>query len=103
MATAKSSLKARFDPRRPAGSATRCGYTSRIWRPRTCISTIAAVLFAAFFSQPLILLVAGGAAYRAFEKSSAELPVNHGVTAYFMVLVATLGYLSALAPLGAAR
>jgi Zn-dependent protease len=64
---------------------------------------IAAVLFAAFFSQPLILLVAGGAVYRAFEKTSAELPVNHGVTAYFMILVATLGYLSALAPLGAAR
>ena len=64
---------------------------------------IAALLFAAFFSQPLILLVAGGAVYRAFEKTSAELPVNHGVTAYFMILVATLGYLSALAPLGAAR
>jgi len=64
---------------------------------------IAAVLFAAFFSQPLILLVAGGAVYRAFEKTSAELPVNHGVTAYFIILVATLGYLSALAPLGAAR
>jgi Zn-dependent protease len=64
---------------------------------------IAAVLFAAFFSQPLILLVAGGAAYRAFEKTSAELSVDHGVTAYFMILVATLGYLSALAPLGTAR
>jgi len=64
---------------------------------------IAAVLFAAFFSQPLLLLVAGGALYRAFEKSSADLPVNHGVTAYFIVLVATLGYLSALAPLGTTR
>jgi Zn-dependent protease len=70
-------------------------------RPGRIGIAIAAVLFAAFFSQPLILLVAGGAAYRAFEKSSAELPVNHGVTAYFMILVATLGYLSALAPLGA--
>src|SRR5450631_1080169 len=64
---------------------------------------ITAVLFAAFFSQPLILLVAGGAVYRAFEKTSAELPVNHAVTAYFITLVATLGYLSALAPLEAAR
>jgi hypothetical protein len=60
-------------------------------------------LFAAFFSQPLILLIAGGAAYRAFEKSSGELPVKHRVTAYFITLVATLGYLSALAKLGAAQ
>lgn len=72
-------------------------------RPGRIGIAIAAVLFDAFFSQPLILLVAGGAAYRAFEKNSAELPVNHGVTAYFMILVATLGYLSALAPLGAGR
>jgi membrane-anchored protein YejM (alkaline phosphatase superfamily) len=62
---------------------------------------IAAVLFAAFFSQPLLLLVAGGAAYRAFEKSSADIPVSYGVTAYFITLVAVLGYLSTLAPLGA--
>jgi Zn-dependent protease len=61
---------------------------------------IAAILFAAFFSQPLILLVAGGAIYQAFEKSSANLPVRHGVTGYFIVLLATLGFLSSLAPLG---
>jgi hypothetical protein len=29
------------------------------------------------------------------------MPANHAVTAYFMTLVAALGYLSALAPLGA--
>jgi hypothetical protein len=40
--------------------------------------------------------------YRAFEKpSTADMPTNNGVTAYFMILVAALGYLSALAPLGA--
>jgi Zn-dependent protease len=61
---------------------------------------IAAVLFAAFFSQPLLLLVAGGAAYRVFEKSSADIPVNYRVTAYFITLVCVLGYLSTLAPLG---
>jgi Zn-dependent protease len=72
-------------------------------RPGRIGIAVVAVLFAAFFSQPLILLVAGGAVYRALEKNSAELPVNHGVTAYFMILVATLGYLSSLAPLGAAR
>jgi len=64
---------------------------------------IAAVLFAAFFRQPLILLVAGGAVYRACESGCEDLPANHGVTAYFIVLVASLGYLSALAPMGAAR
>ena len=72
-------------------------------RPGRIGIAIAAVLFAAFFSQPLILLVAGGAMYRAFEKTAAELPANLGVTAYFMTLVATLGYLSAMAPLGAVR
>jgi Zn-dependent protease len=72
-------------------------------RPGRIGIAIAAVLFASFFSQPLILLVAGGATYRAFDKASAELPVNRGVIAYFIVLVATLGYLSSLAPLGAAR
>jgi hypothetical protein len=35
------------------------------------------------------------------RKIQAQTPT--GVTAYFMILVATLGYLSALAPLGAAR
>jgi Zn-dependent protease len=70
-------------------------------RPGRIGIAIAAVLFAAFFSQPLILLVAAGAMYRAFETASAQMPVNHGVTAYYIILVATLGYLSALAPLGA--
>jgi Zn-dependent protease len=71
-------------------------------RPGRIGIAIAAVLFAAFFSQPLLLLVAAGAVYRAFEKTlTADMPTNNGVTAYFMVLVALLGYLSALAPLGA--
>jgi hypothetical protein len=41
-------------------------------RPGRIGIAIAAVLFAAFFSQPLILLVAGGAVYRAFDKTSAD-------------------------------
>jgi Zn-dependent protease len=70
-------------------------------RPGRIGIAIAAVLFAAFFSQPLLLLVAGGAVYRAFEKGlTADMPSNNGVTAYFMILVAALGYLSTLAPLG---
>lgn len=63
---------------------------------------IVAVLFAAYFSQPLLLLIAAGAVYRAFEKATASSPPTHyGVTAYFICLVAILGYLSSLAPLGA--
>jgi Zn-dependent protease len=63
---------------------------------------IVAVLFAAYFSQPMLLLVAGGAVYRAFEKTlTPDLPAQYGVTAYFMILVAALGYLTSLAPLGA--
>jgi Zn-dependent protease len=63
---------------------------------------IAALLFAAFFSQPMLLLVAGGAAYRAFEKTlTADMPARYGVTAYFITLVAALGYLASLAALGA--
>ncbi len=62
---------------------------------------IAAVLFAAFLSQPMLLLVAGGAVYRAFEKTlTAEMPTHYGVTAYFITLVAALGCLSSLAPMG---
>jgi Zn-dependent protease len=71
-------------------------------RPGRIGIAIVAVLFAAFFSQPLLLLVAGGAVYRAFEKTlAADMPAEYGVTAYFIILVAALGYLSALAPLGA--
>jgi Zn-dependent protease len=63
---------------------------------------IAGVLFAAFFSQPLLLLIAGGAVYRAFDKTlTPDIEPTYGVTAYFVVLLAALGYLASLAPLGA--
>jgi Zn-dependent protease len=63
---------------------------------------IAGVLFAAFFAQPLLLLVVGGAVYRALDKTlTAEMSPNYGVTAYFVTLLAALGYLASLAPLGA--
>jgi Zn-dependent protease len=63
---------------------------------------IAGVLFAAFFSQPLLLLVVGGAVYRAFEKTlTPDMPPGYGVTAYFVILLAALAYLASLAPLGA--
>ena len=63
---------------------------------------LAAVLLAAGLSQPMLLLVAGGAVYRAFDKQlPAEMPPSYGLTAYFIVLVSVLGYLCTLAPLGA--
>ena len=56
---------------------------------------IAAVLFAASRSQPLLLLVAGGAVYRAFDKMLArDMAPSYGVTAYFVTLLAGLGYLA---------
>jgi Zn-dependent protease len=63
---------------------------------------IAAVMFAAFFSQPLLLLVAGGAMFRAFDKTlPPDAPPHYGVTAYFVILLCVLGYVCTLAPLGA--
>ncbi len=63
---------------------------------------LASLVFAACFSQPVVLLVAGGAAYRAFgNELTAETSPGYGVTAYFIVLLAILTYLSTLAPLGA--
>ena len=67
-----------------------------------CIGiALAALLLAAWFSQLILLLVAGAAIYRAYTKSSsAEAGPNLGLTAYFIALLAALSYLSTLAPLG---
>jgi Zn-dependent protease len=60
-----------------------------------------AVLLAAYFSQPLFLLVAAGAAYRIFTKDIPEAP-SHGATVYYLILLAALGFLITLAPLQSA-
>ena len=60
----------------------------------------AAVFLAAYFSQPLFLLVAAGAAYRLFTKDIPPAP-SHAATAYYVTLLAALGYLITLAPLPA--
>ncbi len=57
----------------------------------------AAVLMAAYFSQPLFLLVAAGAAYRLFTKDIPAAP-SRGATAYYLTVLMALGYLIALAP-----
>jgi len=56
-----------------------------------------AVLLAAGFGQPVFLLVAAGAAYRVFTKDVPVAP-NQAVTAYYVLLLAALGFLMALAP-----
>jgi Zn-dependent protease len=56
-----------------------------------------AVLLAAGFAQPVFLLVAAGAAYRVYTKDIPQEP-NQAVTAYYVLLLAALGLLMALAP-----
>jgi Zn-dependent protease len=61
---------------------------------------IAGILFAAAFSQPLLLLVVAGAIYRACDKTlTSDMAPSYGVTAYFVTLLAGLGYLASLAPI----
>lgn len=62
------------------------------------ILSAAAVVFAAYFAQPLFLLVAAGAAYRVFTKDLPAAP-SHAVTAYYVMVLAALGFLVKLAPL----
>jgi len=62
------------------------------------ILSVAAVLLAAYFSQPIFLLVAAGAGYRVFTKDIPATP-NHAATAYYVMLLAALGYLVKLAPM----
>ena len=62
------------------------------------VVSAAAVLFAALFSQPAFLLVAGGAGYRAFDKN-LPLGPSHAATVYYVLLLAALGFLLKLGPL----
>jgi Zn-dependent protease len=61
------------------------------------VLSAAAVLLAAYFSQPLFLLVAAGAAYRLFTKDVPHAP-SHGATVYYLIVLVALGYLITLAP-----
>ncbi|HEX3837566.1 MAG TPA: site-2 protease family protein [Steroidobacteraceae bacterium] len=56
-----------------------------------------AVILAAYFAQPLFVLVAAGAVYRAFTK---DLPAvsSHATTAYYLAILAGLGFVIGLAP-----
>ena len=70
-------------------------------RNERIVLSAAAVLMGAYFSQPLFLLVAAGAAYRLFTKDIPQAS-SHAATAYYLIVLAALGYLIALAPLPAA-
>ena len=56
-----------------------------------------AVLLAVGFGQPVLLLVAGGAAYRVFTRDTPAEP-NRAVTVYYLLVLAGLGFLMGLAP-----
>ncbi len=58
----------------------------------------AAVLLAALFGQAAFLLVAAGAAYRAFDKALPATP-SRGAALYYVLLLAGLGCVMQLAPL----
>jgi Zn-dependent protease len=61
------------------------------------VLSVAAILLAAVFGQPVFLLVAAGAIYRAFQR---ELPAvsNAAVTAYYIGVLAALGATAKLLP-----
>jgi Zn-dependent protease len=61
------------------------------------VLSAAAVLFAAVLSQPVFLLVAAGAGYRVFDKDIPATP-SHTATAYYLMVLAALGYIIKLAP-----
>jgi Zn-dependent protease len=67
-------------------------------RNERILLSAAAVAMAAYFSQPLFLLVAAGAAYRIFTKDIPQAPCR-AATAYYIIVLAALGYLVTLAPL----
>jgi Zn-dependent protease len=56
-----------------------------------------AVLLAAAFGQPALLLVAAGAAYRVFTRDAPVEP-NRAVTAYYLTVLAALTFLMSVAP-----
>ncbi|HEY2677355.1 MAG TPA: site-2 protease family protein [Steroidobacteraceae bacterium] len=74
------------------------GAVAALDKTERIILAVAAVLLAALFSQPLLLLVAAGAAYRVFTKDIPAAP-SHGVTLYYLLVLAALGYLMTLAPM----
>jgi Zn-dependent protease len=66
-------------------------------RNERIIVAAGAVALAAYFSQPLLLLVAAGAAYRVFTKDLPPAP-SHGATVYYLLVLSGLAYVMALAP-----
>jgi len=61
------------------------------------VMACAALLLAGIFGQPVLLLVAAGATYRAFGKDVPAVP-DRAVLAYYVVLLAALAFLLKLAP-----
>jgi Zn-dependent protease len=70
-------------------------------RNERIIVAAGAVVLAAYFAQPLLLLVAAGAGYRVFTK---DLPIesSFAATAYYLGILGGLGYIMTLGPATAA-
>jgi len=66
-------------------------------RDERIVLVCAAVLLAAVFRQPVLLLVAAGAAYRLFTKDMPAEP-NRAVMVYYLIVLAALGFVLRLAP-----
>jgi Zn-dependent protease len=60
----------------------------------------ASLLFAILFRQSLFLLVAGGTGYRLFTKDAPDEP-SHAATAYYLLVLAALGFVLNIAPIPA--
>jgi Zn-dependent protease len=71
-------------------------------RTERILLACSAAMFAAVFSQPLFLLVAAGAAYRCFTHDLPE-QSHPSLAMYYAALLASLGYLEAMAPHHLAR
>jgi Zn-dependent protease len=66
-------------------------------QPERITLACGALVFAVALRQPILLLVAGGAAYRAFTKDAPS-TANRDVLLYYLLLVAALGFVVKLAP-----
>jgi Zn-dependent protease len=66
-------------------------------RTERIVLACAAVLLAVGFRQPVLLLVAAGAGYQVFARDVPAAP-NRAVVAYYLLVLAALGFLMGLAP-----
>lgn len=72
--------------------------TPALNKPERVALLLSCLVLAAFFREPIFLLVSGGAAYRLFDKAIAPAP-SRATTAYFIAVLAALGLVLWLVPM----